>query len=152
TKVPEQHAECLGLHRLRVESSNPTVPTIASSSPKFEWTTSPCLLGEIRATAGRAMVLLVPHSYRNALVRGDAFKCGQAILSYQRVESGAGIAASRLRARSSTLADQRVSRRQVVSHAKELGGHHEQANVSARARDCCALSVDGPRAEQRQLR
>ena len=87
TKVPEQHAESLGLHRLRVESSNPTVPTIASSSPKFEWTTSPCLLGEIRATAGRAMALLVLHSYRNALVRGVAFKCGQAILSYQRVEA-----------------------------------------------------------------
>jgi len=27
------------------------------------------------------MALLVPHSYRNALVRGFAFKCGQAILS-----------------------------------------------------------------------
>src|SRR2546427_9035460 len=73
------------------------------------------------------MVLLVPHSYRNALVRGVAFKCGQAILSYQRVEIGAEIAASRLRARSSALADHRVSRRQVVSHVKELGGHHEQA-------------------------
>jgi len=98
------------------------------------------------------MVLLVPHSYRNALVRGVAFKCGQAILSYQRVEIGAEIAASRLRARSSALADHRVSRRQVVSHVKELGGHHEQANISARVRDCCALSIDGPRAEQRQLR
>jgi len=27
------------------------------------------------------MALLVSHSYRNALVRGFAFKCGQAILS-----------------------------------------------------------------------
>jgi len=27
------------------------------------------------------MALLVPHAYRNALVRGFAFKCGQAILS-----------------------------------------------------------------------
>src|SRR5438552_2534031 len=114
------------------------------------------LVREIRATAGRAMASLVLHSYRNALVRGVAFKCGQAILSYQRVQSGAEIAASRLRARSSALADHRVSRRQVVSHVKELGGHHEQANVSARARararDCCALSVDGRRAERRPLR
>jgi len=60
-------------------SRQPTTPR--PGLPHLEWTTSPSLLGEIRATAGRAMALLVPHSYRNALVRGFAFKCGQAILS-----------------------------------------------------------------------